>query len=395
MKKRGNQPSNNDLISLLFREFYDSEKAGGFILILCTVLSVILANISFQDTYADLWHTKIAGFDLQHLINDGLMTIFFLLIGLELEREIYIGELSNIRNALFPVSAALGGMLIPALLYLTFNMGTDTQSGIGIPMATDIAFAIGILSLLGKKVPLSLKIFLTALAIVDDLGAIIIIALFYSKTIVLTNLIVSLGIFGALLILNRTKVHHLLPYIIGGIGMWYFMSKSGIHATISGVMLAFAVPFDRVDLKSPSYLLQHWLHKPVAFFILPVFALSNTAIPIQGNIPGLLLQPYGLGILAGLTIGKPLGITLFGFLAVKLGLCRLPDRISWKHIIGTGFLAGIGFTMSIFITLLAFDDASTINNAKLVILIASLVSGTIGYFTLKNIFVGSTPARPD
>ncbi len=317
------------------------------------------------------------------------MTLFFLLIGLELEREMYIGELSKIRNTILPVSSAIGGMLIPAIIYLLFNFGTDTQSGMGIPMATDIAFAIGVLSLLGKKVPLSLKVFLTALAIVDDLGAIIIIALFYSKTIILSNLIISLAIFILLLILKKLKIHNLLPYIFGGIGMWYFMSHSGVHATISGVMLAFAIPFGKGDSKSPSYIIQHLLHKPVAYLILPVFALANTAVHVSGNFQGIISQPYGMGILAGLVIGKPLGITLFGFLAVKLGFCELPPRILWKHIAGIGFLAGIGFTMSIFITLLAFDSAFTVNNAKFVILFASLLSGTIGYLMLKHIFTST------
>lgn len=374
---------NNIIGTKLFKEFYESEKSGGIVLICCTLISIIVANSSFQSSYLAFWHVKIGGFDLQHLINDGLMTVFFLLIGLELEREIYIGELSKIKNTLLPVTGALGGMAIPAFLYFLFNAGTDTQSGLGIPMATDIAFAIGILSLLGKKIPFSLKVFLTALAIVDDLGAIIIIALFYSKTIVLSNLVISLSIFGTLILLNRFKVHCLLPFVLGGIGMWYFMLNSGVHATISGVLLAFAVPFGKGDKRSPSYKLQHILHKPVAFLILPLFALANTAINLKGDLLDIVVQPYALGIMAGLFIGKPLGVTLFSYVAVKLRFCSLPANINWKYLIGVGFLAGIGFTMSIFITVLAFDNPFIVNNAKFIILLASFLSGTTGYLILR------------
>ena len=267
--------------SKLFKEFFESEKSGGIVLVACTVVSMILANSGLRDSYLGFWHTNIAGHGLSHWVNDGLMAIFFLLIGLELEREIYKGELSNIKNALLPISAAVGGMLFPAAIFLIFNWGTDTQSGAGIPMATDIAFALGILSLLGNKVPTSLKVFLTALAVIDDLGAIIVIAIFYTKSIAWIYLVISLGIWVLLLILNRLKVHHLLPYLIGGVGMWYCMLHSGVHATITGVLLAFAIPFGNGDEKSGSYILQHWLHKPVAFIILPLFALANTAVDIS------------------------------------------------------------------------------------------------------------------
>ena len=289
-----------------------------------------------------------------HWINDGLMTIFFLLIGLELEREIYHGELSDIKNASLPIFGAIGGMLVPAGLFLLLNFGTDTQAGAGIPMATDIAFAIGILSLLGNRVPNSLKIFLTALAVMDDLGAIIVIAIFYTTSIAFINLFIALGVFGFLLILNRQKVHNLIPYLIGGVVMWYFMLHSGVHATITGVLLAFAIPFGNGGEKSPSYILQYFLHKPVAFFILPLFAVANTCISVGDSWQSSLGQTNSLGIMAGLVIGKPLGIWLFSFIGVGLGLCALPTDLKWKNIIGAGFLGGIGFTMSIFITLLAF-----------------------------------------
>jgi NhaA family Na+:H+ antiporter len=368
-----------------FKEFFESEKAGGLILISCTLFSLLIANSYLGIDYQNFWHTPFAGNTMEHWINDGLMTIFFLLIGLELEREIYRGELSNIKDALLPIFAAIGGMMIPAGIYLLFNFGTATQSGAGIPMATDIAFALGVLSLLGKKVPLSLKVFLTALAVIDDLGAILVIAFFYTKTLLLTNLLIAIGIFALLIVLNRMKVKSLIPYLIGGVVMWYFMLNSGIHATITGVLLAFAIPFGHGDKKSTSYVLLHFLHKPVNFIILPIFALANTAIILSPNIAETLSQHYSIGIALGLIVGKPVGIFLISYLAVAFGLCKLPKDLNWKSILAVGFLGGIGFTMSIFITLLAFDDQTTINNAKFVILLASLVAGIIGYFSLKLI----------
>ena len=270
-------------ITRLFSDFFESEKAGGLILVLVTIISLLLANSPWQTNYINLWHVDIGGHSLTHWINDGLMTIFFLLIGLELEREIYQGELSDIQKATLPIIGALGGMLVPAGLFMLLNFGTDTQAGAGIPMATDIAFAIGILSLLGNRVPISLKIFLTALAVIDDLGAILVIAIFYTSTIIWTNLFIALGIFVTLLIFNRLKIRNLIPYLIGGILMWYFMLNSGVHATITGVLLAFAIPFGNGDEKSSSFILQHFLHKPVAFFILPLFAIANTCIAIGDN----------------------------------------------------------------------------------------------------------------
>lgn len=367
----------------LFKEFYESEKAGGLTLIFCTAISLILANSAFQTDYLNFWHTPFAGHSIVHWINDGLMTIFFLLIGLELEREIYIGELSSLKKALLPTIGALGGMLVPAGIYLFINYGTAGQAGAGIPMATDIAFALGILSLLGNRVPTSLKLFLTALAVIDDLGAIVVIAIFYTSTIVWTNLIIVVLIMGFLFILNRMKVSNLIPYFIGGIIMWYLMLDSGIHATIIGVVLAFLIPFGNGETKSSSYKLQHYLHKPVAFFILPLFALANTAIVINGGFLSIVENSYSLGILAGLAIGKPLGITLFCFIGVTLGFCELPREINWKHIFGAGILGGIGFTMSIFICLLSFDNETMINNAKFIVLISSLLSGSVGFLYLK------------
>lgn len=372
-------------ITKLYKEFFESEKVGGLILIACTILSLILANSGLGEQYLSFWHTYIGGLSVEHWINDGLMTIFFLLIGLELEREVYHGELSNFKDALLPIFAALGGILIPAGIYLAFNFGTPTQSGAGVPMATDIAFALGILSLLGNRVPTSLKIFLTALAVIDDLGAILIIAIFYTTTLLWSNLLIALGIFAFLLVLNRIKVRNLIPYLIGGVVMWYFMLNSGVHATITGVLLAFAIPFGNGGKKSSSYILQHFLHKPVAFIILPIFALANTAILLNANLGEVLTQNYSIGIALGLIVGKPLGIFLFTFVAVAFGLCKLPEDLNWKAVIGVGFLGGIGFTMSIFIALLAFDNPALINNAKLIILISSLIAGIIGFVSLKII----------
>jgi len=304
------------------------------------------------------------------------------MIGLELEREIYQGELAKPRDAMLPVMAAIGGMLVPASIYLFFNYGTYTQSGAGVPMATDIAFALGILSLLGNRVPTAIKIFLTALAVIDDLGAILVIAIFYSTDVSLIYLSISLGIFAILLLFNRLKVHTLWPYLAGGILMWYFMLHSGVHATITGVLLAFAIPFTDGSKKSPSYILQHILHKPVAFIILPVFALANTAIHVSGSISDILAEPYSIGIALGLIIGKPVGIFFMVLIAIKTGVSTMPDGVNWKQLASVGFLAGIGFTMSIFITLLAFTDQAIISHVKLVVMISSLMAGVLGYLLL-------------
>lgn len=367
----------------LFTDFVESEKTGGLLLIVCTTISLILANTALQENYMQVWNWQIAGHSTTHWINDGLMAIFFLLVGLELEREIYAGELSTIKKASLPAFAAMGGMLVPAGLFMALNFGSDTQAGAGIPMATDIAFAIGILALVGSRVPPALKVLLTALAVIDDLGAILVIAIFYTDTIVLTNLLISLTIFAGLLLFNRLKVHKLWPYLIGGVGMWYFMLHSGIHATITGVLLAFAIPFGDGSKKTASYVLQHILHKPVAFVILPLFALANTCIILEPEWYTGLMSANSIGIMLGLLVGKPLGIMLFSVSAVWLGWCALPAGIKWKHIFGIGLLAGIGFTMSIFITLLAFDKPSDIEHSKIAILLSSVLAGLLGYVWLK------------
>ena len=370
-------------LTKIFKAFFESEKAGGIILMLCSLLSLLLVNSSFSESYIHIWHYPLFGENIEHWINDGLMAIFFLLIGLELEREIYNGELSNLKNALLPMMAALGGMILPVIIYFCFNIQKGSLSGAGIPMATDIAFALGILSLLGNRIPASLKVFLTALAVIDDLGAILVIALFYTGSIIWINLLISLSIFLILLVLNRMKVYILLPYLIGGVFMWYFMLHSGVHATITGVLLAFAIPFGKGDESSISIKLQHFLHKPVAYLILPLFALANTAIIINADFSEVLTQANSLGIALGLIIGKPIGVLLFSYLAVLIGWCNLPEDVNWKQIFGAGILGGIGFTMSIFITLLAFDNNEIINNSKLMILIASGCACCLGYFYLR------------
>jgi len=371
-------------LTKLFTSFFESEKAGGLILLICTAFSLVISNTSFSESYFDIWHYPLANHSLEHWINDGLMAIFFLMIGLELEREVYIGELSKIKDAILPISGALGGMIFPALIFLLFNFGTKMQSGIGIPMATDIAFALGILSLVGKNVPNSLKVFLTALAVIDDLGAIIVIALFYTKTLYFANLLISLAIFAGLLILNRMKVYQLWIYLVAGVFMWYFMLNSGVHATITGVLLAFAIPFQDGSENTISYKLQHFLHKPVVYIILPLFALCNTAIIIGPDWVHNFTEHYSLGIIFGLIIGKPLGIIIFSYLVIKFGLAKIPRDLNLKKLLGAGFLGGIGFTMSIFISLLAFEDAEIINNAKFMILVASTLSGIIGFLWLKK-----------
>jgi Na+:H+ antiporter, NhaA family len=374
----------------LFADFFDSEKASGIILILCTVVSIAIANSFYGKDYLDFWHTNVLNHSLQHWINDGLMAVFFLLIGLEIERELYVGELSDPKHASLPIAAAIGGMATPALFHFLLNRGTGTVDGAGIPMATDIAFALGVLALLGNRIPISLKIFLTALAIIDDLGAIVVIALFYVADFSLLYFACALGIFAGLLVLNRCSVNWLSVYLVLGGIMWYFMLMSGVHATIAGVLLAFAIPFRRVGNHSPSHQLQHFLHKPAAFIIMPLFALANTGIAFTGNWMEGLATSNSLGILAGLLAGKPLGIVLFCYIAVKLGLAQLPNGVVWKQIVGAGFLGGIGFTMSIFITLLAFGNPEIIASSKLSILLTSVLAGTIGYLILnKQAPVGS------
>ena len=312
------------------------------------------------------------------------MTLFFLRIGLEIKKELVIGELSDRKNSTLPVFAAIGGMVTPPTIYFLFNRGTETQAGMGIPMATDAAFALGVLALRGRIVPVSLKIFLTALAVIDDLGAIMVIAVFYAPTLSPIYLMLALALFAVLFTCNRCGLTWLPLYLIFGIILWYFMLRSGVHATLAGVLLALALPFTPADEKSPFYQLAHFLPKPTALIILPLFALANTSIQLTGTGAADLLTPNGWGILGGLLIGKPLGISGFSFLAIKIGVARLPPTVSWKQLIGAGFLGGIGFTISIFMVLLAFDQPEVIQISKLTVLGSSFLAGTIGFLLLST-----------
>ncbi|HEY0842970.1 Na+/H+ antiporter NhaA [Methylotenera sp.] len=374
-------------LSNTFNNFFASEKSSGILLIFCTLIAILMTNSSIGHAYLNFWQVKFGGLSLELWINDGLMAVFFLLIGLELKRELYIGELSNFKNALLPIVAAIGGMLVPALIYFILNHGTPTQDGIGIPMATDIAFALGALAILGSRIPASLKVFVVAFAVIDDLGAIVVIALFYTAQLSVAYLAGAFIVWALLVVLNRTlKITLLLPYLIGGLLMWFFMFKSGIHATIAGVMLAFSIPFAGKynDKQSLSHRLESFLHKPVAFVILPIFALANTGITFDSNWLSGLTSLNGLGIAMGLILGKPIGIVLICYFAVLIGICKLPSDLKWSHITGAGMLGGIGFTMSIFITNLAFlGSPEVINTSKMSILLASLTAGVLGFLWLR------------
>lgn len=374
-------------LSNTFNRFFESEKSGGILLIACTALSLVLANSPLGLEYLGFWRLNAGGLSLEHWVNDALMAVFFLLIGLELERELYVGELSDFKNALLPIVAAVGGMLAPALIHFSFNGGTPTQAGFGIPMATDIAFALGVLAILGKRIPAPVKVFVVAFAVIDDLGAIVIIAAFYTAQLSFWYLVGALSVWVLLIALNRIfRVMSLVPYLLGGAMMWILMFNSGVHATIAGVMLAFAIPFTAKDddEQSPSHRLEHFLHKPVAFIILPIFALANTGVVVGTDWMQDIASANSVGIVAGLVAGKPLGVTLLCFAAVASGICRLPPGVGWSHMIGAGILGGIGFTMSIFIANLAFAaDPETINGSKMAILLASLTAGMAGFLWLR------------
>lgn len=370
-------------LTKLFTDFTNSEKAAGILLLICTIISLSISNSHAGNNYAGFWHIKLLNEPIEFWVNDGLMTVFFLLVGLEIERELYIGELSDFKKFLLPVIAAVGGMLVPALIHFAFNSGTGTQNGFGIPMATDIAFSLAILSLLGKRVPVALKVFLTALAIIDDLGAILVIALFYSKGFSIVYFLLAMSLFVFMLILNRLKIYRLWIYLLTGMVMWFCMYRSGIHATVTGVLLAFAIPFGKGDENSISYKLQHKLHLPVAFFILPLFALVNTAIIVPAGVFNEMLSANSLGIILGLVLGKPIGIFLFSVFGIAVGWCVMPQGLKKRHLLWMGFLGGIGFTMSIFITLLAFTEPAIANSSKIAIIIGSLLAAVAGYIGLR------------
>jgi NhaA family Na+:H+ antiporter len=370
-----------------FRRFVQSEQFGGVLLLGCTVVSLALANSPLAEQWLALWHLKLGPLSAEHWINDALMAIFFLMIGLELERGIYVGALSKLRNALLPAFAAVGGMAAPALIHIAFNGGTATESGFGIPMATDIAFALAVIALLGTRVPVALKLFIVAFAIIDDLGAIVLIATVYTADLSFTWLALALGTWAALIALNRPlRIMSLWPYLAGGVFLWFCVYNAGVHASIAGVMLAFAIPFSprTSEADSPSHQLERSLHRPVAYLILPLFALANTGVPIDQAAIGELSHVNSIGIALGLLIGKPIGVVVMCALAVATGVCSLPANVRWHHIVGAGLLGGIGFTMSIFITNLAFaDHAAIVNSSKLAVLAASLVAGALGLLWLR------------
>jgi NhaA family Na+:H+ antiporter len=370
-----------------FRRFIQSEQSGGVLLLVCTVVSLLLANSPFAETWRQVWHVTLGPMSLEHWINDALMAVFFLMIGLELERGVYTGALSKVRDALLPAFAAIGGMAAPALIHFALNGGTATEPGFGIPMATDIAFALAVIALLGARVPVALKLFIVAFAIIDDLGAIVLIATVYTADISVGWLAAALGTWAALIALNLSRRSmSLWPYLCGGVILWYCVYHAGIHASIAGVMLAFAIPFSprRPTAESPSHRLERHLHKPVAYLILPLFALANTGVTIDAQAIAELSHANSSGIALGLLAGKPLGVVLMCLLAVKTGVCTLPADVRWAHLVGAGVLGGIGFTMSIFITNLAFaDHPAIINSSKLAVLVASMVAGAVGLLWLR------------
>ncbi len=381
------------LINLnVFKDFFASSNAGGIMLFLCVILSMIIANSPLAASLQNLLDLPL-GFETEsiHLkysvllwINDGLMAVFFLLVGLEIKREIVEGELSSPKKASLPILCAIGGAVVPALIYLSFNAGQETASGWGIPMATDIAFALAVINLLGNRIPSSLKIFLAALAIVDDLIAILVIAFFYSSGIELTYLYYAAAGMVVLILMNRFNVLNPYLYLIPGVFIWYFIHHSGIHATIAGVLVAMTIPTNDTAIESPLERLEHALTKPVNFLIIPLFAFANTNITLEKEMLGGLTSGLGLGISLGLLVGKPIGILLTSFLCTKAKLSSLPEGSNWKHIVGVGLLAGIGFTMSIFIAILSFNDPEHVSEAKLSILLTSLLAGVFGYLALNS-----------
>jgi Na+:H+ antiporter, NhaA family len=374
-------------LTATFIRFAKSEQFAGVMLIACTALSMVLANSPAAPAWSALWEVQLGPLTLGHWVNDALMAVFFLLIGLELEREVYVGELSGWRSASLPAFAAVGGMAVPAALHYALNAGTPTESGFGVPMATDIAFALGILALLGPRVPPALKVFVVAFAVIDDLGAIVLIAAVYTDTIAMGWLAGAIGVWVALMVLNRAlRVMSLVPYLLGGVAIWICLLKAGVHASVAGVVLAFAIPFAsrRPEAESPSARLEHALHKPVAWLVLPLFALANTGVNVDPAALATLASANSLGIVLGLVAGKPLGVGLACLLAVKLGASSLPEGVRWDHIVGAGLLGGIGFTMSIFITNLAFAESALVNSSKLAILAASLLAAILGAAWLRS-----------
>ena len=378
-----------------FKDFFSSGSAGGILLLLCVIVSLVIANSPLGGEFNSFLQTELGWEnDSVHLrypillwINDGLMAIFFLLVGLEIKRELVEGELSSFKKASLPVLAAIGGVVVPALIYAVFNHDQPTSAGWAIPMATDIAFALAIVRVLGKKVPLGLRIFLAALAIVDDLMAILVIAIFYATSLNLLYLGYALGIFVLLLIFNKMGIKKIYAYLLPGIFMWYFIHHSGIHATIAGVLVAFTLPTTPGSKKESALeRLEHMLTKPVNFMIMPLFALANTNIEFVGGMLEGLTSPLGLGIILGLVVGKPVGIFILSWIAIKTGMSQRPTGSDWVTLFGVSMLAGIGFTMSIFISFLSFSDEFLLSESKFAILIASILAAVGGTVSLNVIY---------
>ena len=437
-----NEPTPIERIVTPFQRFASEKAAGGIILFLSALIAILWANFISYESYDNFWHTKFTigvgrysiSDSFHFWINDALMAVFFFLVGLEIKRSIVLGELSSIKKAAFPVMAAAGGMIVPAVMFISLNINTDTVVGWGIPVATDIAFALGVLSVLGKRVPISLKIFLTALAIADDIGAVLIIAIFYSNDLMLNNLIISFLLLGGIVIANYLGLRNPFIYIVVGCLMWIFFLKSGIHATIAGITLAMVIPlkvkinpnqffhkatelldnfknentFHRSkgslglttekqsatleelvkhtkEVESPLQRMENNLHHFVTFVVLPLFAISNSGVIIDSNVTSIFNNSLAIGIILGLFIGKPIGILSFSYLAYKTGIASIPDDIKWRHVLGVGFLGGVGFTMAIFVNGLAFNTDLYISTAKIAIFIASILSGIFGYLTIRMV----------
>lgn len=439
MESKNNQEPNDLIVKKFqpFQNFVKSQAFGGVLLLICALLAIYLANSPWREAVDHFWHTpisfQIGNYQLEeslaHWINDGLMVIFFFVVGLEIKREFMVGELKSFRQAALPIVAAIGGMVVPALVYTSFNLGTPGEAGWGIPMATDIAFALGILMLLGNKAPIGLKVFLTALAIVDDLGAVVVIALFYTADL---NLM-ALGAAGIILLIliigNRFNIRWKFFYLVLGILLWLSFLESGVHATVAGVILALTIPAKNemkgnafakqmkvllnqfvevckpgvttinshrlsatvqsmelacIKVESPMLRLEHALNPWILYFIMPVFALANAGVHFEGDFNQTLLEPVAVGIMAGLVIGKSIGITLFSWISIRSGMAVLPQHVSWRQIAGTSFLGGIGFTMSLFISNLAFGESLSLMHAKIGIIFGSLIAGIIGVWILSS-----------
>ena len=368
--------------------FFSSPVAGGIVLIIASAAAIIVANSPLREGYETLLKYKTAGLSVEHWINDALMAVFFMMVGLEIKRELVTGQLATWSQRALPGFAALGGMLVPALIYVAINWGNpQTLSGWAIPAATDIAFALGVLSLLGKRVPVSLKIFLSALAILDDLGAVVIIAIFYTSGLSISMLLASLAVIALLVILNRCGVRKLWPYLIAGALLWFFMLQSGIHATLAGVILALCIPLGNPEDEhnSPLLYLEEKMHPWVAFAVVPIFGFANAGVSLSGISPSNLLEPVPLGVALGLLFGKQIGILGLGALAIRSGLAQLPQGASWLQLYGVALLCGIGFTMSLFIGALAFPGAPhLVDSVKVGVLLGSILSALLAVVVLMN-----------